>query len=757
MRRVHGGEAAEAAEQVGIALARWHEQGEATAGLAFWRQQLRGFHSPKAFALVVDALLRKHDFRASLALLMSWLSQAEQVPLEDGDFSFHALTLRWLVSATAKDAGTDFGLIQKFFDYLEANAEENWEVPRLESAEVPDEDEEEEDPYRAAYEDVTYEDSTDDGQEGGVIDDGPIGKEFDLEMDARRLEKRLRFLSTVVRLWEIAARQEPADTTALREVFAAWLSRARHNRQRLSGLLDSIHESPIPQSLGTHESNIEYDRRRLLKEQLLEAAIGTCLDTTLAVRALQGTQDAPAEQTAEPSWEPLALRLEQALLRGDADAVRSNLTPFLQAFKSEPLRFVPLVSGGHPAGILRGRVAQAVLQTLVEQMPRLGLLRETFHLLRTARAMEETQKDPGRKVSKITEFDRLFQLGFQGVLECVVESSSGWEGAAATDRGLVSLLETVTAPFLRLWVDYSRPISLSSLDRIGGAEQWQALRTFIERYGNDLFRADFMALANLRGVLHRGVAAYLDDLREHADPEKQVRLLTDLDGNLARDQAVEALNRILRAVVENYEEYKDYKTSTTQSDYGANLFVLLDFLRLKSSYDRHAWHFRPLVLGHEVLARAGHGTAAPMWQDGVTELTAPAGRAASAGSGPAGEGTRRAAANSGRSRAGALREAVGPGPPLCAGDPGDGGFASGRRRRGAGSLPGRVAGPRRNADGRRPGRAAVAAPPATRGAACPGRADGHRRSDAQTLRRAAREADPGGGAPAARRMGAAVA
>ena len=64
---------------------RWHERGEAAADLAFWRDQLDDFRSPKAFALVVDALLRKGDYRAALALLTNWLGQAEQVPLEDGD------------------------------------------------------------------------------------------------------------------------------------------------------------------------------------------------------------------------------------------------------------------------------------------------------------------------------------------------------------------------------------------------------------------------------------------------------------------------------------------------------------------------------------------------------------------------------------------------------------------------------------------------------------------------------------------------
>jgi hypothetical protein len=238
-------------------------------------------------------------------------------------------------------------------------------------------------------------------------------------------------------------------------------------------------------------------------------------------------------------------------------------------------------------------------------------------MLRTARSMEENHETPGHRV---TEFDRLFQLGFQAVVESIVESSASWEPAAASDRAVVSLLETLTRPFLRLWIEHSRTLQLSSLEKINGSEQWQQLRTFIQRYGTDLFRAEFMTLANLRGVLHRGPEAYLDYLRDNPDPRRPMRLLDDLDRTLSREQAAGYLTQAIRAIVENYEEYKDFKTTTTQSDYGENLHVLLDFLRLKASYERHAWHFRPLVLAHEVLARADRSGAALLWQEGFTAL-----------------------------------------------------------------------------------------------------------------------------------------
>src|SRR5262249_31963669 len=153
-------------EHVGNALARWRERGEATADLGFWREHLEGFRSPKAFALVIHALLEKQDHRAAMALLMNWLSQAEQVPLEDGQDSFQPLALRWMLNVTT--AGGDvWPLVRRFFDHLEANAEELWVVPTF-AQEGPAE-EEEDDVYGAAYEDVTYQDSADDDEEGEVV------------------------------------------------------------------------------------------------------------------------------------------------------------------------------------------------------------------------------------------------------------------------------------------------------------------------------------------------------------------------------------------------------------------------------------------------------------------------------------------------------------------------------------------------------------------------------------------------------------
>lgn len=633
VRRLSGAEALASAEHVSTALARWRERGEASADLTFWREHLDSFQTPKAFALVVDALLRKQDFKASMALLMNWLGQAEQVSLDEGEHSFHALALRWMLGMVQTDPvsgarqpaenspprGADVprspgvpGLVEKFIDFLEANAEDYWQVPTLEVEQLPMPREVEDNPYEAAYEDVTYQDSTDDDNEGEVLGDAAPTDEFYLEQLSDQLLKRLRFLATVARLWPLAARSCP-DSPRLNQ----WLTTARHNREKLLALIDALHAYPVPQGVGTYESLIEYDRRRMLKEQLLYATINTCLETSLAVIALQGFRDADVSAETD-SWQPLAVRLEQALLRGDVELARATLKPFLQIFRSEPLLYKALADGGEPRHILRVRTAQTVLRALVANLPRLGLLRETFHLLKTARAMEQALAITGRGM---TEFNHVFQSGFQAVIETVIDSAADWDAEDGSDRRVANLLEVLTGPFLRLWVEHSRSLQIATLETLRGPEEWQALVKFIQRYGRDLFQARFLTLANLRGILHRGVGDYLDYLQANPDPLHPIRLLNELDSKISRADAIRLLTVGLQALVENYEEYKDYNTTSTQSDYGDNLHMLLAFLRLKASYDRHAWQFRPLVLVHEALARHQRSGAAILWQAAFTQLT----------------------------------------------------------------------------------------------------------------------------------------
>ena len=125
--------------EVAGALADFRQAGAAAGDIAFWRKHVAHFKSPKAYALVVGALLEKPDLVAAMALLMQWLSQAESIPLKQGEYSFHTLAERWLAEVlscemplAADGANQKEPLVRRFFELLEANAEDFWQVPRLE-------------------------------------------------------------------------------------------------------------------------------------------------------------------------------------------------------------------------------------------------------------------------------------------------------------------------------------------------------------------------------------------------------------------------------------------------------------------------------------------------------------------------------------------------------------------------------------------------------------------------------------------------
>jgi hypothetical protein len=636
VRSVRGAEVVASAAHVALALTRWRQRGQAAADLAFWRQHLEGFRSPKAFALVVEALLAKEDYRAAQGLLMSWLSQADQVPLEDGPHSFHTLALRWMLGicrravqpATAAPPlpASPWELAVKFLDQLEANAEDYGQVPRW-TAPLPDAADGDEDntPYAAAYEGMTYEEKGT-TLEGEVAEAGFRQEVEDLAARGAAMEKQLHFIATLARLWAIAARltrqteQLPADRSAVVEPLQQWLRQARRNYQALLALLDTLHDLPVPEPTGSTESLVEYNRFRDLKEHLLHTLLATCVETALSRGTLHARVHnllpgaVPAGAPDQPAWEPPLLAIEEALWQGQAEEVRRHFPSFIQHFRQEPLLYVPLAAGGHPRPLLRAGIAQTILRALAANLPRAGLLRETLWLLGTAQEMELAQPTPGFRVS---EFGRLFQIALQAAVEAALDSL---QAAPASPIRLFPLLERLVSPFLHFWQQHCQTFLVASLELVRSEADWVGLCDFIRRYGRDLFHVRFLAPGNLRGILQRGLGAYLSDLKEHPDPLQPLRLAEELDEQLPRERAERYLQIIIQTILENYEEYKDYSATAPHSDYGDQLYILLDFLRLKAQYERYAWQIRPLVLVHEVLARR-QPEVARLWEERLTQVT----------------------------------------------------------------------------------------------------------------------------------------
>jgi len=651
---VSGREAWESSAQVAAALGAWRRAETAAGDVAFWRQHAQRFRSPKAYALLVDIMLQKRDFVASMALLVHWLSQADEIPLAEGAHSFHAAALRWMENLWGKagtlrespdaagpsapnDLARQWELARKFLDYFEANAEAYWHVPRLELARSttdqadngPEEPPEEDSNglFGAAYENVTYRDTTDDGFEGEMLEGGIPASDFELAHEAERISGRLAFLITSSRLWKSAAVASAGVASAERDdVLAGWLAQALRRRRELEELLVAVHRYRIPSPSGSYESLVEFDRRQGIKEMLLERIVAASIESINAARLISAAM-ARHEPGADPqAWERAVAGVLRAAFRSDAAAVRRDWPSLLDQLSRQPLLYVPLHRGGNPQRVVAARSLQQVIRGLMHCLPRLGLLGEAYRLLETVEGME---RDHPAGPGAITEFDHIFEIACRGILGCLIASSDEGQAVrqaarpspARADRVLAELVEQTVELLLRRWLAHNRRVRISVLEHLADEERWTQLQRFIQRYGGDLFTPKFMTYANLRAILHQGVDAYLRSLQEQPAAEGRVRLLEDLDGRVTRQTAVRLLEWTVEAVVENYAEYHDYKVNTTQSDRGELLYILLDFLRLKAGYERVAWNLWPVIVAHDVLLQSGRGEAAARWQRAITQRT----------------------------------------------------------------------------------------------------------------------------------------
>jgi hypothetical protein len=247
--------------------------------------------------------------------------------------------------------------------------------------------------------------------------------------------------------------------------------------------------------------------------------------------------------------------------------------------------------------------------------------------------MERNDPPEGKRVSS---FDQLFRTAVVGVVDALVAAATEWEHDAngkksrghglsleeGEDGPLAPALRRIAEAFHKLWLEHSQTLRLSALEAVLGDEDWAGLKTFIKTYGGDLFTVRFFTLSNIRGILGQGVATWLDRQAEATEaggpvPGDPTPKLIEAwaEGVVEKPAAARHLEIVLQALVEHYDEYRDYNTTTTQSDYGDNLYILLDFLRLKVAYDRYAWRLRPLSLAHEVLCRRGHDSLAASWRE----------------------------------------------------------------------------------------------------------------------------------------------
>ncbi|MGQ0635405.1 MAG: hypothetical protein ACT4QC_12395 [Planctomycetaceae bacterium] len=656
---VHGGESYQSAERVTRALIEWHAAGKSAGDVGFWKGHLDEFQSPRSYSIVVELLLRKGDLVASMNLLLQWLSESDSVPLESGAHAFAPLLQAWVRQATSGPGKGNWPLVRRFFDSLEANAAAWGAAPRLTTTDAgelrlsaplhgsgfeeaapaheagelaADDEDEEESMYEAAYENVVFRDSAQDGFAGDTLDEPPAHLQTDLDQVVLPVEQRLRFLVALSQVWRVAAewslrggdaqhRPDGQPAASAPEAVAAtrhWLALNEGLLRELGGLMDDLSSWKPEEPDGDPESLGEFDRQLHVKLNLLNSAISASVALTDSSRALRCLLPdvTPAKG---PSTDELARPVLQAVEAQNPAEARRALMPLLKELSRLPLLYVPLDRDGAPREILAVRNRQSLLRTLLSRLPELGLFRETWHVLRIAYVMERTSPPSGMA---ITEFDRLLEAAVRNTLECVALASQTWQPRPPSDEDLVALFAEMLDPYQRLWLKHSATMRLSSAETLREPGLWRRTTTFIRKYGADLFHPRMLTMGNLRGIVQRGADAYLAYLADNQDPLQPVRLLADMGGPIDREEAAGLLETVLRCIVEKFDRFLEYSTTTTQSDYGDQLHCLLDFLRLEADYERRAWDLTPHRLAHDVLSRLGRERAAELLRQDLAGSTA---------------------------------------------------------------------------------------------------------------------------------------
>ncbi|MFM8735090.1 MAG: hypothetical protein ACKOC8_07855 [Pirellulales bacterium] len=637
-----GRECLDSAREVIESLERRRESdGPPPAG--FWRREVGSFSSPRSHAQAAEALLDEGDLDGAAGLLVHWASLLEGEAVERSGPEWLAAATRWIAMAGGDTTATGRSRTRRFLEMVEANTGSVIDV--IEAAAVGrspgepaameqgDEDEPDgEERVASAYESMVWRDSADDGVDGGMIDvEGAGGGQAG---GVAAVEQAAEFLRGVVRLFRQAvvgwcAADVASGAASAREELDSvigWrhtLRRLRRTMVRAAIVVAARDQEPPPGMSPT-----EFDRLRWQRDAAAERLVDAALQAgetlwMLAARLHLGTPGtAPARRTAVGG-------LMAALLRGDAADAADRCQAVGERLVGRPVLYVPLSRGGRPDRIVRARTRERLLERLAAALPRLGLVPQTVTIVQLAKALESRRPPGGASVS---EFDRVFEAATTSLVERIVESSGDGDPDDDTRTGrILEGLSALVPKLLDTWMTHARQLRLSVLERVRDDKAFGPVREFVERYGNGLFTQHLLAPSSLRGILRGGVQSWLEQLVDRAaDPteadapagRRPTRLLEDLaSGTLPIKQAATRLRLVLEAIAENHAEYRDWNSTTTQSDRGECLHILLDLLRVKAEHDRIAWTLRPVNMAHRVIARRGASAAAHAWRERLRDET----------------------------------------------------------------------------------------------------------------------------------------
>lgn len=637
----------------------------AAAQKVFWSEHLDGLNSVGSYLQVLEAVLQNEDTMASLTLIMQWLDRAEDIGLENSSGSINEKLIAWTSIIVRKMLSEEnhlhaIRMMRQLFDYLSANAGKYWHAPEWSLKSIPKRDQETEDEWlqanpfdpekdddepsqeeqirESAMEDVFYKDSTDDGF-GGSVHDGnaPPYEQTQYERILRQFEPRFRFLQTLGRLWVFSAEfiashhekleeaikenrlEERPNESEFRidETIRSWTDRLAELKSELLILLTEVSQAQIESPSGDQDSNIEFDLEFQAKLEIQLSVVKTIVTVQLAEWSLHASVPASLFPTTDgenqSAQEQTFVKLYQALLYQQPEVVRRRLPAFINAIRRKQLLYIPFEHGGDPQQVLDSNLLQTSLKLICNRLPRIGLFRETWHMLKVALRMESQTRPAG---PSITEFDRLFRQALQSTVTSLLESSSTWNKESTQVGEFVSLCDQIVDNYRELWDRHSNSMRLSAVEGIMNGEVWQQTIDFIAKYGGELFHARHLTLGHVRAILQNGVGEFLDFMIENEDPLAPSQLVHDLEtGRYEREKAEMILELVYSIVSDKFDRFLEYNSTTTHSDYGDRFHALLDFLRVEVAFERDEWTFTPYQIVHEAFVSAGESEFAVLWEE----------------------------------------------------------------------------------------------------------------------------------------------
>jgi hypothetical protein len=640
-----GQEVAASSREVVAALKR-RRGSKRTPTVGFWRQEVAGFSSPRTHAEAADALIHERDLEGASGLIIHWASLLEGESIERSGPVWISVASRWLEQAITDATPDGRTRVRRFLERVEANlagvtelveAAASGREPGPGRDELLDHDGDAEDgqptgeeSVAAAYEEMVWHDSTDDGIDGGMVDvDLPGGESAGgaaALQDAAELTTGVcRLVVRTVTAWcaaDVAARSRPSREE--RDAVAGWWRSLRRLRRALTRAAAVVVERDREPSPGM--SPTEFDRVRWQRDAAAERLIDAAVQVSETLWVLAAHRHVGRRSRATSARRASVGRLFARAMIGDATGVATELVPLGAALAGLPVLYVPLSRGGRPDRIVRARARERLLERLAACLPRLGLVSETIGLVQLAKSLENRRPAGAASVS---EFDRVFEAATAALVDRIVRSA-GADAADATTPRILDALSLLVPRLLETWMTHARQLRLSVLERCRDERAFTAVREFVERYGNGLFTQHVLAPSSLRGILRGGVRRHLERLVEADDFDPGVEatgrrpelLLADLrSGVLPWRQAASRMRLVLETVAENHAEYRDWNSTTTQSDRGECLHILLEFLRVKAEYDRIVWTLRPVNMAHRVLARHGAADAADAWRRRMSDET----------------------------------------------------------------------------------------------------------------------------------------